>query len=203
MSFQQTATKTALASANARVPTTELVLQKLQYYKLLFSLEITTFAMSWTTSLKAELLTTLASLRCWKWWDSELGMVLPLLIWSSPSTIYEPSSTFMSVDQRQTVHNGLYILHAVFPFVSEPWARLSRARSPSLPLFSLGIYFPCKVLLPALVCAVLLVHHSYVSAWSCTFSLLAFFTAALTDRGRLRQMSSLTPEDKCAQGLEI
>lgn len=37
MSFQQMSTKMAPASATVRVPTTELILQKLQYFKLVFS----------------------------------------------------------------------------------------------------------------------------------------------------------------------
>lgn len=40
----------ALASANVPVPTTELILQKLQYLKIAFSLEIMTFATFRTTS---------------------------------------------------------------------------------------------------------------------------------------------------------
>lgn len=44
MSFQQMATKMTLASVNVQVPTIELILQKLQHFKLLFSLEIMNFA---------------------------------------------------------------------------------------------------------------------------------------------------------------
>lgn len=64
ISFQKMATRMALASANVQVPTTELLLHKLQYMKIVFSLEIMTFATFQTTSLKAVRLTILPSFIC-------------------------------------------------------------------------------------------------------------------------------------------
>lgn len=75
---------------------------------LLFPLKIIAFATFWTTSIDEVPLTTLFNFRCWKWWDSELGMALPLLMWSPLNTIYKLSSTSLCWPRADSTHRAFF-----------------------------------------------------------------------------------------------